>query len=392
MTNVSAPAANAHGLYLHIPFCHRVCHYCDFTKTARYDAATVAAYLAQLTAHCAARLDFDERPVTSVFLGGGTPGMFAEEYAALFATISRHTSAGCEITIEANPNDITTERLKIWRDLGVNRLSVGVQTFAEDGLRFLTREHSAAVSRQALAAAMQVFANVNADLIYGWRGQTIASWEADLRTAVGSGVPHLSLYNLTYEPSTVIGRRVTRGIAAPTADDELLAYYQLACAELGTAGYQHEEISNWSRPGFSCQHNWLYWSGATYAGVGSGAHGFLPGPAAIGVRYSYPKPLRSFLLLPPVTAVDDDCGLGIDRRDSDAWLLEFIVSFLRTTGGTDLQRATVVSGKEFRPNGILQRGLDEGVVTIAEGRLLLSEAAWFVENAWSLQAFLSFVG
>ncbi len=275
-------------LYIHIPFCSRLCHYCDFAKTARFDEALVRDYLRRLGEDLGLWLSspyFRGRRIHSIFLGGGTPGLFSQEYDKLFSILADKLSDDGEVSIEANPNDITLEKLSLWRDLGFNRLSIGVQTFSTLGLKALTRDHSSQGALSAIHLARNYFDNLNIDLIYGWPGQTETDLQNDLELACSLDLGHLSLYNLTLEPSTPLGKSYLRRNKDIHSDDRLADFYKLIRETLKQNNFLHDEVSNWSKPGYSCLHNWNYWQGKDYLGLGVGAHGFLSDERKGGTRY-----------------------------------------------------------------------------------------------------------
>jgi oxygen-independent coproporphyrinogen-3 oxidase len=368
--------SNPLGLYIHIPFCAKVCHYCDFAKTANFFEQDVQKYFAILTAHL--REHLAKLPsgtvFSSVFFGGGTPSLFVSEYLELFEVFRPFLGINAEISIEANPNDISSSKLEAWRTLGFNRISIGVQTFDELGLRKLTRDHDRQAAIEALQASRKVFSNINCDLIYGWEDQTSQTWQSDLEMLVQLKIPHVSLYALTFEGRTPFVRRVERGVLKSATDKFLEHCYLSAMHILSREGYNHEEISNWSRPGFSCQHNWIYWRGDSYVGVGAGAHGYLNWMGPQGLRYSYDKDFRRYL---NQTTADID-----QERSADVWLMEYVGCSLRTFEGIDLRRVSE-RGFGFAPDGIVKSAISERRIFVTETKITLPEAEWFRETAWS---------
>jgi len=392
------PAQDARlGLYLHIPWCRQICHYCDFAKTANHSFALRHNFLTSLKGHVATWIEWNEArsgsKFSSVFFGGGTPSIYTHEYAELMSLILKHSQVDAEVTLEANPDDITIESLKSWRSLGFNRISLGVQTFDETGLKAMHRVHSKDQAIRAAELALNFFPSVNIDLIYGWHGQTPSSWQLDLQTAVALGIPHLSLYNLTYEPRTVIGRMAARGRLEPADDVSLESYYQIARAALAAAGFLHEEVSNWCKPNHSCAHNWLYWTDQSYIGVGPGAHGYIAEDLGYGLRYAYGRNERSFSdrvtharnTFAPGFFPIDDVVLEHDRSIS-SWIIEVIGSSLRTDRGVDLALITKKSGRVFRAGSKITAGLETGALKISEdGRIIsATPAEWFREHYWAL--------
>ncbi len=370
--------ANQLGLYIHIPFCSALCHYCDFAKTALYTSDHVTNYFRKAEADLLVWLGANEHPITSVFFGGGTPGLFTREYASLFDHIRPHLANEAEISLEANPHNITADNLAAWRGLGFNRLSIGIQTMDDQGLKVLTRDHSGSDAFAAMDLANKYFKNLNVDLIYGWPGQTAEIWRKDLEVVAAAGVTHLSLYCLTFEEQTTMGRKLRRGLVHAANDDTLAERYNYARRYLADVGFDHDEVSNWAKPGFSCRHNWLYWSDQPFIGIGAGAHGYLP-QGDVGMRYSYSKDLKHFLR--------GDTH-QIDPRAKDDWLLEYIGSSLRTIRGTDLELIARKTGLTLEPNGVIQRGVAEGMLSLGRSAQLVA-SEWFREVAWSLALYES---
>jgi len=283
--------AEALGLYVHIPFCVRRCPYCDFNTSAGLDDRQ-AAYV---TAVCREMRDWSarigDRVVETVYLGGGTPTVLPVPLLERLLTAVRRgfrLVPDVEITCEANPGTVDRDRFAALRHLGVNRLSLGVQSFDDGELRFLGRIHDVADVTVALAAARRGgFENVSLDLMFGLPGQAASTWRHSLEQALACGPEHLSLYSLTVEPGTPFFDQVARGAMPPPDDDAAADLYELAMERLSAAGYLHYEVSNWARraagddvdgpaaPTRACRHNLRYWRNGDYLGVGAGAHGHL---------------------------------------------------------------------------------------------------------------------
>lgn len=368
-------------LYLHIPFCNYLCHYCDFKKTANFSEAITAKYFERLKDETKDWLQIYKPKLKTLFFGGGTPGLFTKEIAELIEVAAPYFDDIPEITLESNPENILPEKLQSWKSAGVNRLSIGVQTFSEDGLTFLTRQHSSKQALDAIARAMKTFANVNIDLIYGWTNQSYASWEADLAKVRALNIPHVSLYTLTYEPRTPIGRRAKRGMIVPAADEKLESLYQTAMSHLADAGFAHEEVSNWAKPGFSCLHNWTYWNYQNFIGVGIGAHGYVPSEEPLGMYYSDQRSLRAYL----ESEGPARNHVITEPRQKEEVLLEILGTSTRTHKGVDIRRIEKDTAMTYRASAFIERGIKEGCLTSNDrGFLKLAPAEWFRENAWAL--------
>jgi putative oxygen-independent coproporphyrinogen III oxidase len=263
-------------LYIHWPFCLLKCPYCDFNSHVRAEIpqARIVAALRRELSYEAARLG--PRCLTSIFFGGGTPSLMApESVAALIADAKAlfMPAPDLEITIEANPTSIEAERFATYRDAGVNRVSIGVQSLNEAALRFLGREHSAAQAIAAIELAQSCFPRASFDLIYARPGQSLEEWRDELRRALGFGLRHLSLYQLTIEPETPFARYHARGDFALPDDDDAAALYDATAEEAANFGLLPYEISNYAAPGEESRHNLAYWQYRDYVGIGPGAHG-----------------------------------------------------------------------------------------------------------------------
>lgn len=263
-------------LYLHIPFCVSRCAYCDFSTAAvRADDPRIDDYVEDLClkAHRAARAG-ELAQVRTVYIGGGTPshaGMSRLSMLLYTLSTSMRLEPDVECTMEANPESLELRMVRDLWALGVNRLSIGVQSFDDEVLGILGRAHDADGARRAVAFAQDRFENVSVDLMCGIPGQSVESFEASVREAVSLGVAHVSVYPLTIEPGTPFAARVEAG-AMPSPDDDVEAdHMQIAEAVLRSCGYERYEVASYARPGFECRHNIAYWTGAPYLGLGRSA-------------------------------------------------------------------------------------------------------------------------
>jgi len=266
-------------VYVHIPFCRAKCAYCDFNSYARQERLIpeyVEALLREATfwaeKGAVGRVD-------TLYFGGGTPSLLpAAEAARLLVSLRRvfAIAGDAEITFEANPESASPDHLRALRRIGVNRLSLGVQSFDDGELRLLRRIHDAATAEEAFRAARKAgFDAVSLDPIFGLPGQTLAAWQRSLERAVELAPEHLSLYALTLEDGTPLARRVARGECAEPDADAQADMYTWSSDRLASAGYEQYEISNWARPGRRCRHNLTYWRCEPYLGLGAGAHSYL---------------------------------------------------------------------------------------------------------------------
>jgi oxygen-independent coproporphyrinogen III oxidase len=275
--------------YIHVPFCRHRCGYCDFTLIAGRDDL-VGDYLAALSRE----LRFHPHdpptgrtPLDTLFLGGGTPTHpEPADLRRLFELLRDRFewTTAAEVSVEANPLDLTDEKLAVLDEFGVNRISLGVQSFNAEVLRLLERDHGPDDIPQIVRRVQRQCENVSIDLIFGVPGHTLADWERTLRQAVDLGVPHISTYGLTFEQGTAFETRRQRGELARTPEELEREMYAAAMDVLQSAGYEHYEISNFARPGFECRHNQVYWQGREYFAYGPGAARYVHGRRETNIR------------------------------------------------------------------------------------------------------------
>lgn len=264
---------NSSSIYLHIPFCKRLCGYCDFPKTmALGRKGEVLAAMGEEVARRSAELE--GTVLKTIYFGGGTPTVCSPEELGALLACARDVfdcSEVEEVTVEANPDDLTSDYLAGLSACGVNRLSIGIQSFRDEDLRMMNRRHNATEAIAAVRRAREAgFDNISIDLIYGLPTVTLEDWRENVRQAVALGVEHISAYHLTIEENTLFGKRGVNTAPEELSDKE----YEVLCEELRNAGYDHYEISNFALPQKRSQHNSAYWRGTPYLGLGPGAHSF----------------------------------------------------------------------------------------------------------------------
>ncbi len=353
------------GLYLHIPFCRHRCDYCAFaTWTDR--GHLEARYLAACRAHIR-QATADTRPVTSVFVGGGTPSLVdPDALVDVLAAIPR--AAGAEVTVECNPDDLDERRATLYANGGVTRLSIGVQSMTSHVLVSLGRSHDPANVRRAVKAARHAGLEVNLDLIYGAVGESTDDWLHTLTEAVDLAPDHISAYGLTVEPGTPLAADPPRH----PDDDDQADKYVLATEHLASAGYEWYEISNWSRPGHACRHNLQYWSGGEYLAIGSAAHGHVGGRRYWNVwtpdRY--------------VSAIEGGSSpeAGSEELEPDARRVELAQLALRTMQGVPLD-----AFDEADLRGVLRDLLTVWQTPEGEDRLVLTQRGRLLANEVALR-------
>jgi oxygen-independent coproporphyrinogen III oxidase len=351
-----------------------VCPYCDFAKWA-WDDERAARYLDALRVEIAAAPVIEAR---TLFFGGGTPSMYGPEViASLIAGVRVRFALpdAAEITAEANPDPLLATRIPGFREAGVNRLSIGVQSFEPREARVLGRRHTARDVENAIAAAREAgFANLSVDLIFGVPGQTEESWAFSLDRAVALGVEHVSCYGLTIEEGTPYATWFARDPAAFADDTREAAMYALAMERLRAAGFEHYEISNWAKPGFRSQHNAIYWANDDYLGLGVGAASYLG-----GIRSTHTRDLGAYCK----AALEGRPIPGeSERLEGAARAGEAIMLALRTAEGVDLARFRERYGIDVaeRYRKVVGELVAAGMLDASAARLRLTERGRFVAN------------
>ncbi len=374
-------------LYLHIPFCQRKCPYCDFNTYAGREGR-YQAYAQALAADLEREGLKRGRPqVATVFLGGGTPTVLESEH---LETIFSGMHVGfqllpqAEITSEANPGTVDQSRFETLRRLGVNRLSMGVQSFAAGELRFLGRIHSASEAVEAFELARRAgFDNINLDFMFGLPDQRPETWLRTLDQALDLGPEHLSLYSLIVEPETPLADWVASG-RAPEPDPDLAAdLYELACERLAAAGYEHYEISNWARgplhgdglPAFACRHNLVYWRNETYLGFGPGAHSWWGG-RRWSVGRSVEQYIRAAAVQTPPHDYEEDIPLALAMGETMMVGLRLLGvgverAEFRQRFGRDVAAVWPVELAELAGRGLIE---------VSHERVRLTERGWLLGN------------
>ena len=358
-------------LYIHWPFCLAKCPYCDFNSHVR-DRIPQDAFRSMLRTELAWEAGrLGRRPLTSIFFGGGTPSLMQPEtVAALIEDAGRWFDpvAGLEITLEANPTSVEAGRLAAFREAGVNRLSLGVQSLDADVLRWLGRQHSADQARAALEIARATFPRVSFDLIYARPGQTLAAWRAELREALALAADHLSLYQLTIEPGTAFATRHARGDIVLPDEDAAAALYEATAEEAARFGLLPYEVSNYARPGAESRHNLTYWRYADYAGIGPGAHGRLTlGPDLWATRRHRAPEIWAERVARDGHGTAEHAALGAVEKAR-----EMLLMGLRLTEGIDAARFAARTGMALTDAvdaDVLVQAEAEGYVRVADGRL-----------------------
>lgn len=364
------------GLYIHVPFCAKRCIYCDFFTGT--NQSRKASYIESVCKELTLRTDYlNDEKIRTVYFGGGTPSQLsAVDLGLIFDTISRfYDISECEeITLEANPDDITPEYLSSLRDLPINRISMGIQSFQPKDLTFLNRRHDREQAIQAVANCKAAgINNISIDLIYGIPGQTPQEWMMNLDEAIALDVPHISAYHLIYEEGTALMKLKEAGKVMPVSEEFSEDFFSTLIDKLSAAGYLHYEISNFARPGQFSKHNTSYWNETKYLGIGPSAHSF-DGESRqwnIASMERYLKGIKA--------GVPD---IEKEILNKNIRYNEYILTGLRTMWGINLDKIEKEFGnekKEFCSTQIFPY-IKKGLVFQEGNRLALSRKGIFISD------------
>lgn len=365
-------------LYIHIPFCIKKCLYCDFLSVA-YNELLAKAYTDALCKELVLKKDIAGE-LKTVYIGGGTPSILPEEcFGQLFKCLKDNFkfSDSPEITVEANPGTVDKSKIDAMLSLGVNRLSIGVQSFNDDELKTLERIHT---SDEALKAIETIknsgIDNFSVDLIYGIPGQTLDSWKKTVSKAVGLSPAHISSYELTPEKDTPLYRLIQSGGIKMPDEDLVLSMYNYAIDYLASKGYEHYEISNFALHGFKCLHNLNYWERGEYIGAGAGAHSFIK-----GFRSKNTDDIRRYIKDLNKGTIPEAESAEIKRDDA---IKEFIFLNLRKTEGINLAKAEALG---LNMPGVCMELIEDGYLEIKGDYLRLSRKGIVIANAIIVKLF-----
>ena len=369
----------ARSAYIHVPFCKHRCGYCNFTLVAGRDELA-GDFLAAIELELERTLPAQTIELDTLFLGGGTPShlSLADLNRLLQILRSRFTLAGgAEFSCEVNPLDCIPEKLDALRSGGVNRLSIGGQSFQPRKLHRLQRDHSGDQLRAAIQRTQQSFSNVSLDLIFAAPGETMAEWRADLDAAIELAPQHISTYGLTVERGSAFYGQAKRGQIREVEDDLQLALYEAAIKRLTAAGYEHYEVSNFAKPGFECRHNNAYWLGEPWWAFGPGAASFIGAVRSVNHRSTTTYIRRLLAGQSPVAESE--------LLTPEQLLRERLVFGLRRLSGVDLDQLSQLWGRDCEP--LFQPTLDEYIsrswlkrtrnhVRLTRAGLFISDSLW----------------
>jgi oxygen-independent coproporphyrinogen-3 oxidase len=364
------------GIYLHIPFCKTRCIYCDFysgTNEREIDAFTDA-----LCVEAALRKkEIGDERVETIYFGGGTPSRLQKKhFVQIFEALSSEyqIAPDAEITLEANPDDLSDNTIGELRTLPFNRISIGIQSFDDDELKFLSRRHTAGQAENAVKACRKAgFENISIDLMYGLPRQSLELWQRNIDKAIELNIPHISAYHLIYEEKTRLYLMRKAGKIQPVDEETSNCMFSLLIENLTKNGFTHYEISNFARDGWFSRHNLSYWQGKDYLGLGPAAHSFTRQE-----RSWNPASLKRYIeAMASGTLYRETESLSKEERYN-----EFILTGLRTVWGVDLQLLEKRFGQELRRYAIdnAQKFIDAGLLTVEKNVLKLSREGLFISD------------
>lgn len=372
------------GIYIHIPFCRKACHYCNFhfSTTLKNKEAVISAIANEITL----QQNYLSEPVETIYFGGGTPSLLnAGELQKLLTAVKEHfdISSSAEITLESNPDDITEEKLAEWKSTGINRISIGIQSFYEKDLQWMNRAHDAAQAKQSILLAQAAgFENITIDLIYGTPVLSDEEWIHNIETAIDLKVPHLSCYALTVEQGTALSKMIDQKKKKNTDEEKQQRHFQLLTERTAPAGFEHYEISNFAKPGFRSRHNSSYWSGKAYLGLGPSAHSFKDNTRQWNISNNtlYVKSIQQNIV-----------PFEIETLTPVQQMNEYIMTGLRTLEGISLKTIQQKWSADYSQQilNASTKYIKEGLAEIKDGRIILTTLGKFYADGIAADLFFT---
>jgi len=370
------------GIYIHIPFCKQACHYCDFhfSTSMKNKEAMVLALAKEIKMR---KDEFGSETIDTIYFGGGTPSvLLTDDLQFLIAEVYQNftVSENPEITIEANPDDLTEERIVALSQTKINRLSIGIQSFFEDDLMMMNRAHNAEEAKKSLALATQHFENISIDLIYGIPGMSNEKWQQNIETALSFGIPHISSYALTVEPRTALKKLIEIGKIAAPNDETASGHFNILTERLQKAGFVHYELSNFGKENYFSRNNSAYWLGKKYLGIGPSAHSYN------GISRSWNVANNTIYLK---SILENKLPSEIEILSVTDKYNEYVMTGLRTIWGVSLEKIQQEFGTIY-VNYLqiqVQKFLDDKLVMIEDAILKPSAKGKFLTDGIAADLF-----
>ncbi len=371
------------GIYIHIPFCKQACHYCDFhfSTSLGKKEAMIAALCKELELR---KDEFKDDEVATIYFGGGTPSVLeTKEIEQILNVVYNNYKVvtAPEITLEANPDDLSSEKIKQLAASPINRLSIGIQSFFDEDLKLMNRAHSAKEAISSLKEATYYFDNISIDLIYGIPKMSADKWSQNIEKALSFNIPHISSYALTVEPKTALQKFIDKGVIAPLDDTLAQEHFKILNQELAQAGYVCYELSNFGKPDYFSKNNTAYWQGKKYIGIGPSAHSYDGISRGWNVNNN-PKYINQ--INEGVLPMETEILSKIDRYN------EYVMTGLRTIWGVSLEQIKTEFGEQYH-SYLMQQAkpkIEAQLLYIVNGNLLVSPEAKFLSDGIASDLFL----
>ncbi|WP_165749111.1 radical SAM family heme chaperone HemW [Cellulophaga sp. Z1A5H] len=371
------------GIYIHIPFCKQACHYCDFhfSTSMGKKEAMLSAIKRELVLR---KGEFKNEVVATIYFGGGTPSVLStEEIQGIINSVYANYSVveGPEITLEANPDDLSEDKIRALSKSPINRLSIGVQSFFEEDLKMMNRAHNSEEAKKSLEIATHYFSNISIDLIYGLPGMSNQRWEENIALALSFGVPHISSYALTVEPKTALANFIKKGIIKPVDDEVASAHFNILLREMEANGLDAYETSNFGKPGFYSENNTAYWLGKKYIGVGPSAHSY------DGIRRGWNINNNAKYIN---ALANDQLPIEVEVLSETDRYNEYVMTGLRTIWGVSLTRIYSDFGANFHKYLLQQaeKHIEQHLLKVENDTLLTTKKGKFLADGIASDLFM----
>ena len=370
------------GIYIHIPFCKQACHYCDFhfSTSLKKKDQLVFALVKELELR---KDEFETQTVETIYFGGGTPSLLSvDQLDLLIDSIHKNykVSSKPEITLEANPDDLSLDNFKALSQSAINRLSIGVQSFFETDLKLMNRAHNADEAKQCLEEATKYFDNISIDLIYGIPGLTHDNWIQNIETALSYNIPHISSYALTVEPKTALASFIKKGIMEPVDDDMSQEQFHILIEKLDSKGFVHYELSNFGKPDYFSKNNSAYWQGKSYLGIGPSAHSFNGKERSWNIRNNvkYIKAIEEGIL-----------PIEVETLSKTDKYNEYVMTGLRTIWGVSVKKVEYDFGIMFKKYLFeqAQKHIEQDLLYLENDKLLVTKKGKFLSDGIASDLF-----
>ncbi|MBU2974392.1 radical SAM family heme chaperone HemW [Zobellia sp. B3R18] len=375
------------GIYIHIPFCKQACHYCDFhfSTSMGKKEAMVQALQKELFLR---KDEFMDEVVETIYFGGGTPSVLkTEEIQSIIDSVYEHytVSEHPEITLEANPDDLSTEKIISLSKSPINRLSIGIQSFFEADLKLMNRAHNASEAENCIREAITYFDNISIDLIYGIPDMTNERWRENIEKALSFGVPHISSYALTVEPQTALANFIKKGLVKNVDDEVAQAHFHILSETLEAAGFENYEISNFGKPGYFSRNNTAYWQQKKYLGIGPSAHSYDGVSRGWNINNN-PRYLKSI--------EKGELPMETETLSVTDTYNEYVMTGLRTIWGVSLSRIASDFGEKYREYALMQaeKHLKDNLLHINGDTLLTTKKGRFLADGLASDLFMVNLG